>query len=541
MREKCSRALRHSPCRRLATIVATLIAGLAIASSHAAAQSLTLGYQQAATRRIPGATAALSLDPARVSASVEDGVVTLIGRAPGSTNVIVIAGEDTVTLRVLVGEPPAVVLPGMRSSGSQRGSTGYYEGRYGSDPGIVHGTLFVSRRDGDRTAELTLGGAAPAGSRSASPFSIPQATFTVRSAHREITLLDRFISNSPMTVSRSGVRGLYLREGAWQVNAGYSFFSTFEHLLLPTDKEAVAGVAYRHRLTPRSSLTPNLFYFDGATRDGGRGALGTLLYETRTASDVTLLAELGVGRAVGGALEVERDQPNNRAWAKVRIAPDDLPSLTTDQQTGRQVEAGWIWQGEESGVNAILSSRRYTQGTVDQTVSVGSVDLQRRLTARWAIHGGSGVSIFENAAQAGSRISSLTLPAGTSFAGRHFGAGLDYQFSRETTRDLGGHLVRVNLNGSAGGFRLSGFGERQTQAPTARQIVTEVPWLQPMLDRLGLPRARRNSSPSCFGRTPSSPRTDTRTACGSTSRRFAYVWARAAAGLAPVGIGRSFP
>jgi hypothetical protein len=66
------------------------------------------------------------------------------------------------------------------------------------------------------------------------------------------------------------------------------------------------------------------------------------------------------------------------------------------------------------------------------------------------------------------------------------GAGLEYQFSRETTRDLGGHQVRINFNGSACGFRRTAFGERQTQAPTARQIFTEIPWLQPELDRLGL-------------------------------------------------------
>src|SRR6185295_671108 len=91
-----------------------------------------------------------------------------------------------------------------------------------------------------------------------------------------------------------------------------------------------------------------------------------------------------------------------------------------------------------------------------------------------------------NAAQPDARISSLTLPVGTSFAGRNFGAGFDYHFSRETTRDLGGHLLRVNLNASAGGFRASGFAERQTEAPTVRQVYTDVPWLQPMLNRLGL-------------------------------------------------------
>ena len=348
MREKCSRALRNSPCRQLATIVAALIV-LAIASSDVAAQSLTLEYQQVATRPVPGATAAMSLDPSRVTASVQDGVVTLIGRGPGSTNVIVIAGDETVTLRVLVGEPPVVLLPGMRGAGAQNGSTGYYEGRYGSDPGIFQGVLFVSRRDGDRTAELMLGGAAPFGNDIGSPFSIPQATFSLRSPRREITLLDRVIENSPLTISRSNVRGLYLREGAWQINAGYSFFSTFEHLLLPTDREAVAGLAYRHRLSSRSTLTPNLFYFDGTPQSGHRGALGTLLYETQPASDVKVLAELGVGRSVGGALGIELDRPNNRAWAKARFAPPGLPSLTVDQQSGEQVEGGWIWQGDAVG------------------------------------------------------------------------------------------------------------------------------------------------------------------------------------------------
>jgi hypothetical protein len=130
----------------------------------------------------------------------------------------------------------------MRGAGAQ-GSTGYFEGRYGSNPAIAQGILFLSRRDGDRTAELTLGSGAPLDRGAGVPFSIPQASFTLRSPDREITLLDRVIANSPLTVSRSNVRGLYLREGPWQVQAGYSWFGTFEHLLLPIDKEAVAGLS----------------------------------------------------------------------------------------------------------------------------------------------------------------------------------------------------------------------------------------------------------------------------------------------------------
>ena len=125
MLEKCLRALRNSPCRRLATTSALLLVALAVLRSDAAAQSLTLEYEQVVTRQVPGASAALALDPSRVVASARDGVVTLIGRAPGSTNVIIIAGDETVTLRVLVSDPPITILAGTRGGSSKSGSTGY--------------------------------------------------------------------------------------------------------------------------------------------------------------------------------------------------------------------------------------------------------------------------------------------------------------------------------------------------------------------------------------------------------------------------------
>jgi hypothetical protein len=462
-----------------------LIATQTFGASDVAAQSITLEYQQVVTRLIPGATAAFSLDPTRVGASAKNGVVTLVGRGPGSTNVIVIIGDRSESLQVRVGEPPITRLPGMLNGKSPDAGSGYYEARYGSDPGIVQNSLFASRRQGDRSTELTLGSAVPIGDVVGPAFSIPLASFTLNTPNREITLLDRVISNSPLTISRSNVRGLHLRDGPWQMHAGYSFFSTFEHLLLPTNKEVVAGVGYEHRLSPRSSLRPNVYYFDGTASGGRSGPLGTLLFQTRTASDVKFVAELGVSRVLGGSIELEVDRPNRRAWAKLRVAPAELPSLTTDRQSGRQLEGGWSWRGDNSSLNATGSSRRYMQEGFGHASTVAGLDLQRRLTPAWAIHGGTGVSIFENASTA-SRIRSLTLPVGTSFSHRNMAFDAGYQFSRETTRNLGGHLLRANLNGSAGGVRVSVFGERQTHAPTARQILTEIPWLQPMLDRLGL-------------------------------------------------------
>ena len=151
----------------------------------------------------------------------------------------------------------------MHTGDSGSTGAGYYEARYGSDPGVLQGTLLVSRREGNRSADLSVGGAAPLGSDSGSPFSIPLASFTFRTPDREITLLDHVISNSPLTISRSNVRGIYLRQGPWQLNAGYSFFSTFENLLLPTNKEGVVGVAYRLSAQSSQQSDAESLFFDG--------------------------------------------------------------------------------------------------------------------------------------------------------------------------------------------------------------------------------------------------------------------------------------
>lgn len=470
-------------------ITAMLIAALTFVAEEARAQTVALDYQQVATRAIAGATAALSLDPSRVGASAQNGVLTLVGRGPGATNVIVVVGERTETLLVVVGEPPTIVPRGMWSAGGRHDASGLYEVRYGSDPGMLQGHLRLSRREGERFTELSVGSAATMGNSVGSPFSVPLASYTVRTPDREITLFDRAVTNSSLTISRSNIRGLHWTQGPWRVHAGYSFFGNFEHLLLPTSKEAVVGAGYRYRLTPRSSLTPHLYYFDVASDRRRSGLLGSLRYETAPATDVKVTAELGISRAMAGALEIEVDRPTRRAWTRIRLAPSGLPSLTTDQQAGRQFDAGWIGYGDKSRVNASVSSHSTPAGAPGAgayTSSVANFELQRQLTAAWTVHGGTGYSRFENASPAGSNVQSITLPIGTAFSRQHIGFGVDYQFSRETTRNLAGQLFRANLHGAVRDLRVSMFGERQTHAPTVREMLTEIPWLQPMLDRLGL-------------------------------------------------------
>ena len=255
---------------------------------------------------IPGATAALSLDPSRVGASVQDGLVTLVGRGPGSTNVIVIVGDRHGHASGPRRRASGHRLPGMRTGSAQNGGTGYYEARYGSDPGIFQGSLFVSRREGDRSAELALGGAAPLGRRH--QLAVQHSAGFVHAAHAQSRddasrPRDLELAADDFPLERS--RGVSARRAHGRCTRATASSAPSSTCCCRRTRRRLPASRYRHRLTPRSSLTPNLFYFDGPSRSGRRGALGTLLYETRTASDVKFVAELGVSRSLGGALEIE--------------------------------------------------------------------------------------------------------------------------------------------------------------------------------------------------------------------------------------------
>ena len=295
-----------------------------------------------------------------------DGVVTLVGRGPGSTNVIVIVGDET-----------------SHASGARRRASGHRASRdaqpaarrtagrattrRATDPIPASSRAAFSSRAATAIARRNWRSAAPrrSATTSARPFSIPQASFTLRTPNREITLLDRVISNSPLTISRSNVRGLYLREGPWQVHAGYSFFSTFEHLLLPTDKEAVAGLALpppphaaeqshaeplllRRRASERpawSAWHAALRDADGVRREVRRGARGQPIAWRRTGNRSSIGPTAARGRrCVSRPPSCHRSPRISRADGRSRA--DGCGRATSRAST------------------PAVSSRRYTQGSV---------------------------------------------------------------------------------------------------------------------------------------------------------------------------------
>src|ERR1051326_2760873 len=124
--------------RDVACYFSTVCAALLflVCAIPAGAQSpVSVGYQKRIQLPIAGATAAYSLDSTVVDASAANGVVEVLGKAPGSTNIVVVTPAGVQTLAITVPVPPPVLPPGFEPPEHMNAAEiGNYEFRYKSDP-----------------------------------------------------------------------------------------------------------------------------------------------------------------------------------------------------------------------------------------------------------------------------------------------------------------------------------------------------------------------------------------------------------------------
>src|SRR6266853_3384531 len=73
---------------------------------------LVVAYQKTLELPVAGATAAYSLDSNIADATAANGVVEIVGKAPGSTNIVVVTSAGAQTLAVTVPVPPSVLPAG---------------------------------------------------------------------------------------------------------------------------------------------------------------------------------------------------------------------------------------------------------------------------------------------------------------------------------------------------------------------------------------------------------------------------------------------
>ncbi len=457
------------------------------------AQIRKVDPQKIVTFEIAGATAAYSLDGSIAEATADNGLVSVVGKQPGTTHVVVIAASGLQTIGILVTTPPPHYPPGfvMPVNVAEKAESGYYEGRYYSSPAQVQNQFdFLKLHGEDRThvhvVQTTLVGPLDRGQPRV---ALSSASYQVVTPRRDITLFDQYVDESPLTISGSIVRGFHMRQDNWFVHSGYTSVATFDGLFLPIQPELVAGGGYQHPLTVNSSLTASLYHVrtQASNPIGRSGTIGTMRYKYMPRETFWVTADAGISHGAGAAGRLYYKTGRDNIVALVRYMPPRFASLGGNNFRGFHADASWMRQVAKriDSTLSLYNNNLVLPGLRATTIS-GAAKLHYRLTRHWALTGGAIASSFQTKVPPSLAIRSFTLPTGLAFQSRHFGATGQYQFAVTPGLDRGGKQYRASLRSGWGAFAFASYAERDTNAPTLSFIFGQVAGLQQSLDLLGI-------------------------------------------------------
>jgi hypothetical protein len=453
---------------------------------------LTVAYQKTLHLPVAGATAAYSLDSNIADATAANGVVEIVGKAPGSTNIVVVTAAGAQTLAVTVPVPPTILPPGFEPPERQgSGETGTYEFRYNSDPNQITNSIELKRTQGKSFTRMQAINAnlfSAGGSTSAIGF--PFLAYQISRPDTDITFVDKNVLNSPLTLDGFLVRGIHLRQGPWEFHGGFTSIATFQGLFLATDREYTAGVSRLFRIDAANSLEANAYYFqnpDSQRAFASNGAVGSVVYRRKLSDKGNFLAELGMSHGVGFATRGSYDDKRNHVLGNFHIQSSNFASLAVNNQHGTFADLNASRKLTERLYASLdLNKSKYNLPTLSQNTFTTSSLLNFKLTRNFSVNGGGAYSTFQSTIPVGPRITTVNLPAGVDYSTRHFGTGFQYQRTVNIEGGGGGNDYAVNARASAGQFQLSGFYRHDVQVPTLAAIFSQVPGLQDALDRAGI-------------------------------------------------------
>ncbi len=475
---------KHAFCLLLFLVFCAIIA-------HAQSP-ISVGYQKRIQLPVAGATAAYSLDSTIVDASAANGIVEILGKAPGSANIVVVTPAGVQTIAVTVPVPPPVLPAGFEPPEHQgSGETGIYEVRYNSDPAQLTNAIDLKRTQGKSFTRMQVVNANlfSAGA-SSSNVGFPFLAYEIGHPNTDITFLDKNLGNSPLTVDGFLVRGFHLRQGPWEFHGGFTSIATFQGLFLATDREYTAGVSRLFELNKTNSLEANAYYFqnpDSQRLIASNGAVGSVVYRHKFTDKGHFLTELGLSHGIGFASRGQYDDKRNHLTGNFRIQSRNYASLAVNNQHGRFSDLSASRKLTERLYASLdLNQSNYNLPTLSQNTFTSSSLLNFKINRYFSVNSGGAYATFQSKVPAGPRISTMNVPVGFDYSTRHFGAGFQYQRTLNIQGGSGGNDYAVNARASAGSFQMSGFYRHDVQVPTLAAIFSQIPGLQDALDRAGI-------------------------------------------------------
>lgn len=429
--------------------------------------------------RADGATAAYTLDASVADATLRDGSVTLFGKSAGATKLVLVTPSATRMIDVVVTAAAAGVMPVKSVSPSRA----VVETRYSSGAAQISNTIDVFMPHGSlhvmnvRYLQERYGSLSDA---------FPSISYQLTTSRRTLTFFDARVDNSPLTLNNATVRGVHVEQGGWRLHAGYTGAAFYDGVILPADRETVAGISYSRQIAPAWRLMPSVYaYPSRKTSDRShRGAVASLLVAFSPNERLHLLSELGVSRGAGAAVQLTSIGDRNRVRADVRYLPRNFAIAGPNTIRGFYSDFAWNTRVGRLTSDTTFSWNDYVLPQFEQRSITSALDLRYRLSDQLALLGGARYSAFEGKLPATPRVESVIVPAGVAVDLAHGGGTAVVRFgSNSANGTMRG--FRVTGRATAGAFSATAYLDRQNDAPTLQLIFQQRPDLALALERLG--------------------------------------------------------
>jgi len=446
------------------------------------AETITVAVHNTAVVKFARATAAYALDSAIADAVARGGEVSVSGKSAGSTQVVVVSGDNQMVLDVRV-MAPAFAAHQQKSGKAQ----GRIEARYGTAERQTHGIIDVGRAEGTRRTELHVE-SVHYGTSAAyrATTTLPSVSYRIFTPGRELTFFDRLTDESPLTISNTTVRGLHLIGDRWRVHAGTTAFASYQSFLVPAQHRNLLDVAYAMPLSPSSRLTPGALITS-------KGSVASLMYEWRdrrpacppstgegACRSTFARGELAVSHGVAAAAQLSLDRDRDRLRVDLRYRPRDFVNVSPGEPLGFFADSSWSKTfGRGSTFDTSFSATNFNLPRVKERTVTSSTNVRLRLTDSFSLLGGANYGSFS-----GTR--SVNIPAGFQFDRERFGMSAVARWTESSTSNRGGPGFRITTRANLGRIYTSGYVDYQRQAPTLSLIYREEPELALALEQLGI-------------------------------------------------------
>lgn len=424
-----------------------------------------------------GATAAYTLEPGVAEATLRNGAVTLIARAYGITQLIVVSGASVQTINIVVRMQRAKEIAARNSAGASGGSVGT---RYMSSSGEVQTSIETKSVSAEREqrlqATIVHGGVAE---NARGNTAIASASYSINTPKTRVTLLDEAVQTAPLVVGQQIVRGVHVESNGLSIHAGVTAPAFYDGLVLPLRRQFVAAVSYAWKLSPSLTIEPAAIVTQ-------RQGIVSLLARYERGDALQASGEIAQGRGTAAAFSLFANSAKQKLALTAAWQPRRFVTASPYDHRGLTSSAAW-----SATINPRLSAT--ASGSIDHAIltnyeqrsRTAAAEVRLKATEKLSVFGGVRYGGFDSIVPAAASVRSLTIPVGFTYDTRAFSATALARFGDQT---LNGRArgYRLSARGSVGRVSANAFVDTETNAPTLALIFRERPDLELLLQQLGL-------------------------------------------------------